>query len=528
MTATARRLVSLAGRRPWLLTAALCALVAAVGIQGPDFPAQEFRIWLFRVHGAMLFDSQWFAGHPLPGYSLLFPPLAALVGSVTLGAVSCVGSTWMATRILQEAMGEDAPGRVAGLVWFSVVTVADLVIGRLPFALGLTLGLAAVYAVQRRRPALAGLAAAGCSLASPLAAGFLLLAGLAWLPSVGWRRVAPFAASATGLGVAAVFGGGGNFPFVWSSLVSIIAFVALGLWLCPDRYPTLRRGLWLYGIAAVVLFFIPNPVGGNLTRLGTLLAGPVAAAVLLHAGRRIALTLLLAPLLVWQLQPVYGAVADSVHDPSASPAYYTGLLAFLGSHGAALHRVEIPLTRDHWETNYVATEFPLARGWERQLDTRYDALLYQPGLSAGAYREWLVANGVRYVALPDVALDSSSRAELRVLEAPHPWLVSVWHDAHWKVWLVRGAGPLATGDATLTALGVSSFTVNFSRPGASLVLMHYTRLWRVAGGSGCVTSTPDGWTEVDSPIAGPVTVTAALSLPALDSLSIPSCLPPPG
>lgn len=528
MTATARRLATFAGRRPWLVTAALCVVVAAVGVQGPDFPAQQFRIWLFRVHGAMLFDSQWFAGHPLPGYSLLFPPLAALVGSVTLGALSCVGSTWIASRILRESMGEDAPGRAVGLVWFAVVTVADLIIGRLPFALGLTLGLAAVYAAQRRRPVLGALAAAGCSLASPLAAGFLLLAGLAWLPSVGWRRVLPFAASLLGLAFAFAFGGGGDFPFVWSSLVSILVFVALGLWLCPDHYPTLRRGLWLYGISAVVLFLVPNPVGGNLTRLGTLLAGPVAAAVLLHAGRRLALALLVVPLLVWQLQPVYGAVADSVHDPSASPSYYTGLLSYLGWHGAALHRVEIPLTRDHWETSYVAAEFPLARGWERQLDTRYDALLYQPGLTAAAYHQWLVDNGVRYVALPDVPLDPSSRAEVKLLQTPYPWLVPVWHDAHWKVWLVRDAGPLAIGDATITALGVSSFTLDFTRPGAAVVLVHYTRLWRVAGASGCVTSTPDGWTEVDSPVAGPLTVKAGLNLPALDSLSIPACLPPPG
>ncbi|HVA60885.1 MAG TPA: hypothetical protein VNG13_10190 [Mycobacteriales bacterium] len=479
------------------------------GVHGPDFPAQQFRVWLFSQHRALLFDNQWFSGHLLPGYSMLFPPLAATVGSAVVGIASCVGSSWLATRIVRV---DRQQSHTVGLLWFSVIIVADLVIGRLPFALGLTFGLAALLAVQRRRPGLVLLAAAACSLASPLAAGFLLLAAVAWVPSIGLRRAAPLGGAGVGLAVAQMFGGGGRFPFPWSSLLAILLFVAVGLAICPSRYPTLRRGLALYGGAALLLFVFPNPIGGNLTRLGTLLAGPVAALVLLHIGRRRALVVLTAPLLFWQLQPVYGALASSVGDPSAEPAYYAGLFGFLRTHDTSLGRIEIPLTRNHWETSYVATAWPLARGWERQLDTGYNAVLYQPGLTSDAYHRWLQANGVSYVALPDVALDASSAQEWRIVITPEPWLRPVWHDAHWQVWAVRDTSPMITGDATLVDVGVTSFGLYFAHPGAAVVRLHYTRFWRVTDGYGCVAPDPSGWTIVRSALPGPVTVTARLDL----------------
>ena len=38
-------------RRPELLTAAVCAVVLAVGQRGPDLPAQAYRVSLVRHHG---------------------------------------------------------------------------------------------------------------------------------------------------------------------------------------------------------------------------------------------------------------------------------------------------------------------------------------------------------------------------------------------------------------------------------------------------------------------------------------------
>jgi hypothetical protein len=356
-----------------------------------------------------------------------------------------------------------------------------------------------------------------------LAGAFLVLVAVAWAPSIGWRRAAPLGGAVVGIGAAALFGAdGGRFPFVWSNLLAILLFVAFGLALCPDEYPALRRGLALYGATAVLLFVVPNPIGGNLSRLGTLLAGPVAALVLLHIGKRRAFALLAGPLLFWQFQPVYGAVSDSVHDPSAQPAYYTGLLSFLAAHQYPIGRVEIPLTRNHWETSFVAAQVPLARGWERQLDTDYDGVLYQPTLTAAAYHEWLLSTGVRYVALPDVPLDTASAGEWRVLVSDPSWLTPVWHDAHWQVWALADPASLVHGPAVLSQLGVSSLSLNFNRAGSVVVLVHYTRFWRISG-PGCVAPTADGWTRVWSPVAGPVQVTARLDLPSLDPLIAANC-----
>ena len=86
------RLLDVVRRRPEVLTALLCGVVVAVGLRGPDLPAQAYRVSLVRHHGWVVFDSHWYGGHSVPGYSLLFPPLAALLGSRLVGALACVAA----------------------------------------------------------------------------------------------------------------------------------------------------------------------------------------------------------------------------------------------------------------------------------------------------------------------------------------------------------------------------------------------------------------------------------------------------
>jgi hypothetical protein len=507
----------LAGRRPWLVTALLCAAVVGGGVYGGDLPAQEYRAWLFRAHGALVWDDHWYGGHTLTGYSLLFPPLAALFGAITLGVLSCVASTAGMTRLVR---GRARAGHELALVWFAVVTVVNLVVGRLSFALGFALGIWAVAAARERRRVLATLAAATCGLASPLAGVFLLLVALAGIPRGGWRRMLPLSAAVVGPVLALLFGEGvGRFPFPAGTFATVLVFVGIGLWLAPRR-SVIRRALALYGLAAVVLFFVPNAVGGNVIRLGALLAGPVAAWELMRTGRRRVLALLAAPLLFWQLEPVPTAVAYSAVGRSDRPAYYAGLLHYLIAHGAADGRVEIPLTAAHWETAYVAPYVPLARGWERQVDIADNQVLYRPGLTAREYESWLVADGVRFVALSDAPLDPSAQAEAAILEEPHPWLVPVWSDAHWQVWQVLGARRLVTGVARLVDLGVDSFTVRAARAGWSTVLVHWTKFWSVTAGDACVLPSPDGqWTQLYVISPGKVTVGASLQLDRLGGAS---------
>ena len=500
-------------RHPELVTAAVCAVVVAIGQRGPDLPAQAYRVSLIRHHGLVIFDSHWYGGHSLPGYSMIFPLLAALLGSRLVGALACIAATAAFTRLLR---GQESRGYDVAVMWFAVISAVDLIVGRLPFALGLAFGIGALAAARERKPSRVFILSLLCGGSSPLAAAFLLLVAVAWLPTAGWRRTWPFAASGVGIAVAALFGEGGSFPFPWTTLLLALVFVVLGLVLVPRDRVVVRRALWLYGAACVVAFFVPNPVGGNMIRLGAVVAGPLAAYELLRNRRPVLLAVLAVPLLVWQLAPLPASFAAS-QSAAARASYYEGLLHYLTSQTGPQGRLEVPLTQGRWESDYLPGTVPLARGWERQLDISHNEVLYDVDLSASAYHQWLLANGVRWVALPDVALDPSETGEAALLQRAHPpaYLQPVWQDAHWKLWQVRDARPLATGPVRLVTFGVSRIDLQMLRPGAAVVLVRWTRFWRVVTGEACVSPTPDGWTQVIAQQPGPVTLSAQVGLSAL-------------
>ena len=77
--------------------------------------------------------------------------------------------------------------------------------------------------------------------------------------------------------ISAAFPEGGTEPFDFSSyepaiLVAIAVFVAL-----PPEERLLRYGVAAYGAALTAAFLIQTPMGGNATRMGSLLLGPVLA-----------------------------------------------------------------------------------------------------------------------------------------------------------------------------------------------------------------------------------------------------------
>jgi hypothetical protein len=505
-----RRLLDVVRRRPEIVTAALCAVILAAGIRGPDLPAQNYRVWLLRHHGLVVFDSHWYAGHTLPGYSLLFPPLAAVIGARLLGALSCVAATAALTRLLRR---DRATGSDLALLWFAVVVTVDLAVGRLPFALGLAAGIGALVAAREDRRVWCAALAVGCAAASPLAGAFLLLAAVAWLPDAGWSRVWPLGLASIGIAAAQVFGEGGTFPFEVPDLVAVLAIAGFSLLLLRNDSALVRRGAVLYALAGIALYAVPNPIGGNVERLGALFAGPLAAYELMRRDRlrRWLLAIGSGPLLVWQLAPVPDAIATS-YSPSAHSSYYTALVRYLDQHGGRTERLEVPLTKARWETDYLATTFALARGWERQVDLAHNAVLYRHNLSAADYYDWLHDNAVHWVALPDVALDASESGERRLLTGPTlPFLMPVWQDAHWRLWAVRDPTSLVSGPAQLTSLDVSRFTLRATGAGTATVLLRWTRFWRVTAGSACVAPTPDGWTAVTLFGPGTVTVSAAIN-----------------
>ena len=155
-------------------------MVAAVlRWQGADIPNQLFRIELFHRAGFTVWSSAWYGGHHTPGYSVLLPPLGAALGPAVVGGISVVVAAVCFDALLRRLPG--VSGARAGLasLLFAAGTVTNLAIGRLAFALGLALGLAALavgagcwgVAAANGRARTVAAAALSCAtaLASPVA-----------------------------------------------------------------------------------------------------------------------------------------------------------------------------------------------------------------------------------------------------------------------------------------------------------------------------------------------------------------------
>ncbi len=230
---------------------------------------------------------------------------------------------------------------------------------------------------------------------------------------------------------------------------------------------------------------------------------------------------MLAPaLLYWQLNAPLTDFVAAESSAAVSESYYAPLLRelrMLGVGGAAHPaRIEVVPTAAHWEARFVAARVMIARGWERQLDRYRNALFYRSAaLSPSEYREWLYAQGISYVALPDAPIDYSGRAEARLVAGGRAgsFLREVWRSPHWRLFAVPGARPLVQPAGRLVRLGGDSFTVQVPRAGAYTVLVRFTSYWALASGSGCVARAPQGdWTRLRAPAAGAYTVRYGFSL----------------
>ena len=519
-------------RPDWLpavaLSAALAAAMLAWSPPVGDLAAQVFRTELFQRGGLAIWNGSWYGGHYTLTYSVLFPPLAALLGPRLVGTLAVVASSYFFDRLVRDRWGE--PARWATL-WFAAGVVTLLADGQLTFALGVAFGLAALRSLQLRLPAPALAAGAACALSSPVAAAFLagvLLAGT--LPRDRRTNLAAIWVACLALGLVLVpnlaFPESGQFPFAFSSYVAIPLWCGGALLLTRGlerEERQLRRVLVAYMLAATVLWLAPNPVGGNAVRLGALFGGPILAAVMLAHRPRLSrasvllLSLALAGGLYWQVTASVNQIARSVGDPSTASAYFTGLASWLREHDGRTVRIEVPPTANHWESAYLAPGFELARGWLRQLDTTRDDIFYSDDepLTDRAYRSWLHNNAIRYVALPDAPLDYSSVAERRLILADPSYLEPRWSDAHWRVYEVRDPAPLVrsldAGAAEIRWVGHSGFALDVTRPGEFLVRVAFTPYWSIARGNGCLVRHGD-WTVARASHPGVFRVAADFSL----------------
>jgi hypothetical protein len=508
------RLGSMSLRRaePWAIAALLALAYVVFSPVSADLAAQVYRIDLFREEGFTVWNGQWFAGHHTPGYSVLFPPLGALLGAHLAGALAAVASAAIFAPLAEEHFGERSR---LGVAWFALGVAAMLYTGRLAFMLGVAFALAALLAAQRSRIALAIALSVCTALASPVSGLFLALAGVAWWladrrPLAAWMTAASMLPVAI---FALAFQEGGTEPFVATAFWPALAFAVVAVWVLPEEEKELRIGAALYGAALLLAFLVDTPMGGNATRLGQLFGGPILACALV-GRRQTALAVLALPLLWWQIFPAVRDTARTVDDPSVRATYYQPMLAELArrSAGREAGRLEIPFTKNHWETAIVARQTPIARGWERQLDIKYNPLFYDHKLTSKRYRRWLDRNGVTFVAVPDAPLDDAGRSEARLIEAGLPYLRHVWSNADWRLYEVLDPEPLVRGPARLTQLGPESFTLDARRASSVVVRVRYSPYWSLDKPAlGCVTATRDGWTRVWFMRAGRVQVNASFS-----------------
>ena len=293
---------------------------------------------------------------------------------------------------------------------------------------------------------------------------------------------------ATGAVLVLAFPEGGTEPFAASAFWPALRRRA-------DRRGAARGGpcapaALLYALVLVAAFVLATPLGGNAARLGALAAGPLADRPAVARGGAGAWPLVAVPLAYWVLYPPVRDWCQAAGDPARAAAYYAPLLAELARRrtpGAWRSRSPRALGGAR-----VAPTVALARGWERQLDRRVNALFYDGALTAARYRAWLQENAVRWVALPDAPLDGSA--------APRPRCIALGAALPARDLELRALAALRR--AAPTPIGARALGPDWFITTGGVVRVRWTPYWAIVGGRGCVRRTPGDWTEVRPEPAG--------------------------
>src|SRR3989440_7605842 len=473
------------GVESWLVALLICGYCWLFSPPTSDLAAAVFRSDLFAHGGLLIYNAQWYEGHHLLAYSLLSPVFGGLIGTRLVAALCTLGAVVVLERTLVPRYG--TAGRIAAVL-FALTAGSSLLIGRIAFQVGLFFGVVAIHLATRSRFVAASVAAVLCALGSPLAGLFLALLAGAWFLSSPNRWAVVMAASAVvpSLVLQFAFREGGTFPYPFrSSFVQLFVFVLLGLLTLPRSERLIRVGLLAYLALGIYALAVPSQLGGNVNRLGTIVAAPLFATALWNR-RKLFLAIALPYALWWPLHDLLRDLPDS-GGRGTDAAYYRPLNRYLSEHIRTPARIEIPPTRNHWEGVYVGEHHELARGWERQLDQKYDALYYGTIVTPERYRHWLDRSAVQYVALSDAPSDFASKSEVDLLvENQLPFLRLIWQDRHWRLYRVLQATPLLSGPGRLVAATPRSFTIQADRPGRFTMRLHYSPYWAVTKGSGCV------------------------------------------
>ena len=504
-----------------LTNAALAGSLAAVIVwftpPGTDFAAHVFQLHLYLRHGFALWTNYWYAGrYTFVGYSLLYYPLAALVGIRLLAVLSVAASTAAFSLVIRQAWGEST-------VWatrlFAVVAAASVVSAAFPYGLGLALALTALVAIARRHVALFGILAALTLAASPLAFLFLLVVLAAAAVSRTRREIATPAAIAAsicalGLLIWRLFPDHGVYPFSLSELLAALVFCGFGIGLTfrVERARILFALFIGYAAVCVLAYLIPSTLGENVARL-RFIALPLSVLTLsLRRWRPLPVAAVAFALAFsWNVSPLLWSLTRQSDDPSSHARYWAPVVGYLHHALSPSYRVEVVGTADHWEAVYLPQAgIPIVRGWFRQDDFPQNEVLYDH-LTSRTYLTWLHRLSVRYVVLTDAHPDYSARNEIALLESGRSGLSVIHVAPHAVVFAVPRPRPIVTGpgDPKVEALSESAITLRLSRPGRYHIGIRYTPYLRSP--LSCVSEAKDGMTLLSAADAGTVKLRFSLS-----------------
>ena len=501
--------------REALLAAATAASLAAVllwaGPPGNDLAAHLYQRALFVKHGFVLWNNFWYAGrYSFVTYSLLYYPLAALVGIKLLALLSVTVAALAFAVVIGHAWGTAArwSSRAFALLWAATVLSAAF-----PFALGAALGLLAVWALQQGRRVPFAVLVVLTLAASPLAFLFLVLvlAGLAVTrrPQRSELTLPAVVIACATLGeivLMRLFPDGGRFPYHPGQLVLALSFCVLGaLMTRADRPARPLLGLFVVYFATCVLsFVIPTQLGSNVERLRYAAIPLALLAVSVAAWRPLVVALpLLGVAGFWNVQPLVANYQRAAADPAASLEYWQPAISYLRQHRGASYRVEVVDTLEHWPAVYFPeASVPIVRGWYRQNDFPGNELLYDEALGPRAYQAWLRSLGVKYVVLSEAPPDYSSRAEALLLRSGDSGLRPVLYSPTVSVYELPQASGVVTGHAPaeVEAMGATRLSIHVAEAGRYRVAVRFSPYWRTF--EGCVSRAPDGMTRLTAFHAG--------------------------
>jgi hypothetical protein len=486
-------MLSLHRRSPGTVAAGAIAVTFAAAYllappMGRDFSAQLAHAELAESHWPELLDLRWYGGFNPLGYSVLSPPVMALLGVPLTTALAYVATALLFAALLKNA-GVARP--VAGAITGAVCLTGNLVVTRTTFALGLALGLAALLALLSGRLRLTFVLSVLAPLASPVAGLFLGVAGGALFLSGKRRDGVTLAVSGLvpTIAVSLAFGNGGYQTFAAKqALLSLLVCLAV-TGLCWRR-PVVRWGGLLSAGLVAAAYLLPTPVGTTAARLPELFAAPIIVAV---AAIPLAALIAATVSVVLLLPPVSITEVRERGDPALSPQFYTPLLNQLTARRAA-GPIEVVPTQRRGEAAFVAPVVAIAKGWSRQADTGRNAIFYDGTLNPDTYRKWLDDNAISYVAISQGPYDWSAPDEVSLVRHGLPYLQPVWWNQRWTLYAVANPRPVISSPGKVVARDAASLTVSLPEPGAYAVRVRWSRYLTTS--NGCMQPTEDGWSMI--------------------------------